>query len=132
MDAPDRPMEDVIVEDGRYPLEAYGFLHDGLGYAVKAIHGEESDSAEPGQRHVTGAQLCLAMRDLALERWGLLAPTVLARWGIGETIDFGNMVYLLIQHGYMKKTEEDSIEDFRDVYQFEDAFGAPYRFDVKE
>ena len=30
------------------------------------------------------------------------------------------------------RTEEDSIEDFRDVYKFADAFGAAYSFEVKE
>jgi len=128
---PEKSMEEVIRADGRYPPEAYAFLHEGLARAVKAAHGEEA--AEPaGQRHVTGRQLCLAMRDLAVERWGLLAPTVLARWNIRSTIDFGNMVYLLIRHSFMKRTEGDSIEDFRDVFDFATAFDASGQFELKE
>ena len=121
-------MEEVIREDGRYPLEAFAFLHEGLRRAVQDVHGEP----EAGQRHVSGAQLCLALRDLAMERWGLLARAVLARWRIRGTIDFGNMVYLLISHNFMKKTEEDTLEDFRAVYEFNDAFDAHYEFELKE
>jgi len=119
-------MEEVIREDGRWPAEAFGFLHDGLKRAVSGMHGPDATApAMPGQekaRHVTGRQLCEALRDLAVDRWGLLARTVLARWNIHATIDFGNMVYLLVENRFMRKTEEDSVEDFRDVYSFDEVF----------
>jgi len=126
---PAKSMEELIREDGRYPPDAYAFLNDGLNHAAEALHGK---SAEAGPRHVTGRQLCEALRDLAVQRYGLLARTVLARWNIRETIDFGNMVYLLIVGGYMKKTDEDSLEDFRDVYDFSQAFRPADEFELKE
>ena len=123
-------MEDVIRSDGRYPMDGYAFLHDGLARAIKNVHGAE---LAPGERqHVTGRQICRALHELALERWGMLAVTVLARWRIHQTIDFGNMVYLLIGHNFMHKTEDDSIEDFRDVYDFQEAFGGEGNFEMKE
>jgi len=135
-DTPQKPMEDVIREDGRYPLDAYAFLHDALTSSVKEVYGDsaaESGSGEEHsqvlQKHVSGKQLCVSLRDLALERWGMLARTVLARWNINATIDFGNMVYLLIDHSYMRKTDEDSLEDFRDVYDFDGAFRADDDFE---
>jgi len=127
---PEKSMEDIIRTDGRYPPEAFGFLHDGLARAVGEAFGE--DVPEAGQRHVTGSQLCFAMRDLALDRWGRLARTVLNRWNIHATVDFGNMVYLLIEHDFMKKTEEDSLDDFRDVYEFSEAFRVSGEFELKE
>jgi uncharacterized repeat protein (TIGR04138 family) len=130
VEQPERSMEEVIREDGRYPPEAFAFLHEGLGRAVKSVHGA---SAPPGgQQHVSGRELCEGLRELAVERWGMLAPVVLRRWNIKGTIDFGNMVYLLIRHNFMRKTEEDSIEDFRDVYDFETAFGLADRLDLNE
>ena len=121
-----KTMEDVIRDDGRYPLEAFAFLHDALNRAVGDVHGGEAqfpqDSESESSRHVSGAQLCLSMRDLALERWGRLARTVLCKWNIRATIDLGNMVYLLVNNSFMRKTEDDSIEDFRDVFSFDDAF----------
>ncbi|HAU38578.1 MAG TPA: hypothetical protein DCX07_12785 [Phycisphaerales bacterium] len=127
---PRKNIEQIIREDGRYPPEAYAFLNEGLARAVKEVHGESS--APPGQRHVTGQQICKALRELAVERWGMLARTVLAKWNIRETIDFGSMVYLLIEHGPMRKTDQDSIEDFRNVYTFDEAFKAPDKFELKE
>jgi len=67
-----------------------------------------------------------------MERWGLLAKTVLAKWNIHATIDFGNMVYLLVEHDFMRKTEEDSLEDFRDVFDFDAAFAPGDSFELKE
>jgi uncharacterized repeat protein (TIGR04138 family) len=131
-DEPTRSLEEVVREDGRYPLEAFGFLHDGLARAVRGVYGEaEPDPPPPADgdppprqpRHVTGQQLSEGLRDEAIERWGLLARTVLERWNVRATIDFGNMVYLLIENDLMQKTESDSIEDFRDVYDFAAAFG---------
>ena len=127
---PAESMEKVIRDDGRYPPEAYEFLHEGLTRAVKQIHGQ--GSCEPGQSHVTGRQMCEAIRDEALARWGLLARTVLERWNIHATIDFGNMVYLLIRHSFMRKTDEDSVEDFRDVYDFADTFDKADHFELNE
>jgi uncharacterized repeat protein (TIGR04138 family) len=119
-------MEDVIRDDGRYPLEAFAFLHDALSHAVGEIHGQEAqvapDSEGESSRHVTGAQLCHAMRELAIERWGRLARPVLTKWNIHATIDLGNMVYLLVNNSFMRKTDEDSVEDFRDVFSFDEAF----------
>ena len=124
-------VDDIIRDDARYPPQAYAFLRDGLGNASKDIYGETSTSPR-GERHVTGEQLCLALRDLAIERWGMLARTVLENWNIRATIDFGNMVYLLIEHKIMKRTEEDSIEHFRDVFDFETGFEIDDKFELKE
>ena len=123
-------MEDVIRKDGRYPVEAFAFLHEGLSKAVAEVHGAQPP--EGSQRHVTGAQLCHSLKALAVEKWGLLAEAVLAKWNLHATIDFGEMVYLLISHNYMRKTEEDSLEDFRDVFNFEEAFRSMDDFEIKE
>jgi len=129
-ESPDKALPDVVREDGRYPLSAFSLLHDGLRRAVKHTYGDEAGGEEP--QHVSGRQLCEALRDESIERWGLLARTVLARWNIHATVDFGNMVYLLIDHGLMRKTEQDSLEDFRDVYDFDSAFGPEAAFDSDE
>ena len=125
----ERSIEDVIRSDGRYPPEAYAFLHEGMARAAKTVHGEEVIGA---QRHVTGQQICQACREMAVERYGQLARTVLNRWNVRSTMDLGNMVYLLIENKFMKKTEEDSLEDFRNVYDFEEAFRLQDEFELKE
>lgn len=128
MDVPDKMLR-IIEADGRYPVAAFQFLHEGLEWAVRKRHGSREGSEE--SFHVTGEEICLSLRDLAVSRWGMLARTVLAKWGIGASIDFGNMVYLLINEGIWNKTSDDSVEDFRDVYDFATAFEKPGEFELK-
>ncbi len=52
----------------------------------------------------------------------MLAPTVLATWNIRRTDDFGRIVFAMIEHGMMSKTPQDTIDDFRGVYEFDEAF----------
>jgi len=134
-DQPAKSLEDVVREDGRFPLEAFGFLHDGLARAVREVYGDPAEDeppaeGEPPPKHVTGRQLCEGLRAEAIERWGLMARTVLHRWNVRATIDFGHMVYLLIENKLMQKTDSDSIEDFRDAYDFGSAFGSERIFEA--
>jgi len=127
---PNQPMDEIIRKDGRYSPEAFSFLHEGLSRTVELVYGEGSRPV--GESHVSGQDLCRGLATLARERWGLLAKTVLTRWNIRESIDFGNMVYLLIDAGFMHKNDEDSIEDFRDVFTFDEAFDKGGEFELKQ
>ena len=51
-----------------------------------------------------------------------MVMTVFDSWGIHSSEDIGNMVFNLIGAGIFGKTEEDSIEDFRNVYRFRRGF----------
>ena len=136
-DKPENSLDEVVRADGRYPLDAFAFLHDGLARAVKDAYADEPEEPEQDQtphrrpRHVSGEQLCEAMRAEAIERWGMLAQTVLTRWNIVATDDFGNMVYLLVENDLMQKTDADSIDDFHDVYDFRSAFGPDGVFEAE-
>jgi len=103
---------------GPYSPEAFTFVHDGLGHTVRVCR----EQAGPDEQHVSGSELCFGLRDLAQKRYGLLARTVLERWGIRQTDDFGRIVFAMVDLGLMRKTEEDSFEDFVDVYDFDEAF----------
>ena len=123
-DAPVRPIVEIAAETP-YPPEAFVFVREGLHVAAVQVHGPEPQMLNPalaGKRHVTGQQLCEGLRDLAIRRWGLLARTVLNSWNIRTTLDFGRIVYALIENDLMQKTEGDSLDDFRDVFDFDQAF----------
>ena len=120
---PELNLYEIARQAGRYPADAYIFLQEGLAFTVRQVHGDP-EQLPPGQRHVSGRQLCQGLRRLAIQKWGRLAATVLAQWRITETMDFGRMVFAMIDHGLMQKRDEDSIEDFRDVYVFRQAFEA--------
>lgn len=140
--SPAHPLMRLVREDRRYPLQAYLFVFDALSYAQSVLGlGAESDSDEPepppsgrrGQqqeRHVTGQQLCEAIRAYALEQFGAMAKCVLNNWGIYRTSDFGEIVYNLIRIKQMRKTRQDRREDFDDVYDFDEAF-SPQHYRIK-
>ncbi|MGD9691780.1 MAG: Minf_1886 family protein [Phycisphaerales bacterium] len=114
----------VTVERRTYPAEAMEFVREGLAHTVRMVHGGEVGDAEIGENsHVTGRQLCIGLRSLAVEKWGRLAGVVLRRWGVRETLDFGRIVFDMVESGVLRTSEEDTIEDFRDVYAFDEAFG---------
>jgi len=106
---------------GPYPVEAFHFVQQGLGHTVERVEEYGGHHGDEG-RHVSGQQLCLGLRDFAIQQYGLLAPTVLRHWNVLRTDDFGRIVFAMIEHGLMSKTSEDSLEDFRGVYDFAEAF----------
>jgi uncharacterized repeat protein (TIGR04138 family) len=111
-----------IAREAGYPLEAFEFVHEGIGFTAKRLFGE---TKKP--RHISGAELAEGLRQMALERWGMLARTVLERWGVVSTMDFGRIVYALIDAQMLARCDDDSLEDFRGVYDFRKAFEAGYR-----
>jgi uncharacterized repeat protein (TIGR04138 family) len=78
------------------------------------------------RRHVSGQELAWACRDLALERFGLVARTVLECWGVRTTADFGAIVYALIDVGLLSAQPGDREEDFHEIYEFARAFDETY------
>jgi uncharacterized repeat protein (TIGR04138 family) len=99
-----------------------GDLPPDIVRAVKSLGGLHRVN-----RHVTGQQLCQAMREIALERWGLMARNVLTRWNITRTEDFGAIVFALVENGWLQKQPTDRIEDFEHVFSFSEAFDHQYR-----
>ena len=62
----------------------------------------------------------------ALAEYGPMAHTILSEWGLREGEDVGNIVYNLIAIGYFGKNEEDSLEDFKNVFDFEKTLNEPF------
>jgi uncharacterized repeat protein (TIGR04138 family) len=121
----EKSVQQVVQDVGLYPPEAYAFIQKGLGHTVQKLHGKQKDPR--ASRHVTGQDLCEVLREVALAEWGRLARTVLRRWNVTSTLDFGRMVFAMVEAGLMQKTDEDSIEDFRNVYDFRSAFEGEYQ-----
>src|SRR5439155_14217996 len=77
-------------------------------------------------RHVAGPELLEGVRQYALKEFGPMALSVFSFWGIHRCEDIGHMVFNLIGAGIFGKTEEDSMEDFKEVYDFHEAFVKPF------
>jgi uncharacterized repeat protein (TIGR04138 family) len=109
---------------GPYPVEAFLFVREGLSYASQRVRDEAYEQPPDQDRHITGQQLCMGLRDFAIDRYGMLAPAVLGHWHIRRTEDFGRIVFAMVEHGLLSKTNDDSLDDFRCVYDFREAFSA--------
>jgi uncharacterized repeat protein (TIGR04138 family) len=121
-----KTLEQVVEECGRYPIEAFEFVRHGLNHTVSKIHGDVRTKAEHAC-HVSGQQLCWGLRNYAIEKYGLMAETVLAHWGVLRTGDFGRIVFTMVDNKLMAKTDDDDIRDFQNVFEFSTAFNAPAR-----
>lgn len=137
---PAQELSDLLRQDRRYKIEAYAFVFDALGYAHKVLgmgavrsseegEGEGGEEGSASERHLTGQQLCEAIRQYALEQYGYMAKCVLNSWGVYKTGDFGEIVFNLIRIGQMRKTKEDRREDFDDVFDFDT--GLTQSFQIK-
>jgi uncharacterized repeat protein (TIGR04138 family) len=91
-----------------------------------------SRSRDESDRHLTGQQLCEAIRLYASEQFGYMAKCVLNSWGVRQTGDFGEIVFNLIRVEQMRKTPQDKREDFDDNFDFDEAFVAGYRITLPE
>jgi uncharacterized repeat protein (TIGR04138 family) len=132
---PSHPLAKLLKNDKRYKFEAYAFVFESLNYAQEKMglgqeHSTEEEEAPPVtkskegrkvERHMTGQQLCEAIRQYALEQFGLMAKAVLNSWGVHNTGDIGNIVFNLIEIGQMRKTKQDTREDFDNVFDFDAA-----------
>lgn len=107
-----------------FPPEAFIFVHEGLRHTVEKLHGELGSIDPECPRHVSGQELCLGLRDYAIRQYGPLAKTVLNSWGVRRTEDLGRMVFILVESGIMRKSDEDSMDDFSGVFDFAEAFGS--------
>ena len=163
---PVKPIEEIVREVGRYPLDAYHFVQECIGLAADRVHGpmsadqttvahwmaqnefgpdelvEQWQGGELPQeiaeaiervggpacmnRHVTGQELCWVIRDVALERWGLMARSVLAQWNVNGTDDIGVVVFALVENHWLAKQPTDSLDDFNRVYSFAEVFDKQY------
>ncbi len=115
-------LDSIVVTDPRYQREAYVFLRDALDFTTK----QQKKIKGATVRHVAGPELLDGVRQYALKEFGPMVITVFDSWGIHSCEDIGHMVFNLIGAGIFGKTEEDSIEDFKSVYDFEVAFVKPF------
>jgi uncharacterized repeat protein (TIGR04138 family) len=112
-------LADLAEESGTYHANAFIFV-------LSAI--ERTRATLKRQGHIKGGELCEAARDLAIREYGPAAKMVLNGWGIESTLDIGKIVFLMVDEGLLSKTEDDSLDDFRDGFDFETEFVEKYRF----
>jgi uncharacterized repeat protein (TIGR04138 family) len=113
---------DPALEERIYEIaEASGrFRPSAFFLVLQSLEVAQIARGRPG--HVRGRELLEAFRTVARRLYGPMALTVLQHMGLYRTEDVGEIVFLLVEEGILKKREEDTMEDFRDVFRFEEAF----------
>jgi uncharacterized repeat protein (TIGR04138 family) len=115
-------LDRIVEKDPRYLREAYFFLREALDHTQKMV-----GKAKKGEiRHVSGQELLSGIREYALSQFGPMTLTVLEEWGIRSCEDFGEMVFNMVSSSLLAKTEQDSRDDFKGGYSFEEAFRKPF------
>jgi uncharacterized repeat protein (TIGR04138 family) len=115
-----KKIEGIVRKDRRYKPDAYEFMMQALWFTQKRLNRST---------HVSARELLEGVRDFGLNQYGPMTKSVFEHWGVGATDDFGEIVFNMIESGLMKKSEEDSRLDFKDVYDFEEALNV---FGVKK
>ena len=110
-------MDRIRAREPRFHARAYLFILAALEY---------SQSRLLERRHITGRELAGACRDLALERYGVMARLVLEHWGIRSSADIGDVVFTLVDLGLLISQPTDRREEFADVFDFDEAFDREY------
>jgi uncharacterized repeat protein (TIGR04138 family) len=110
-------MEQIRLREPRFHEHAFLFVLGALEHCQQRM---------VERRHITGRELAQSCRELALDRYGLMARLVLEHWGIRESIHFGDIVFALVDLGMLVKQPSDAREDFADVFEFEHAFERDY------
>jgi uncharacterized repeat protein (TIGR04138 family) len=98
----------LVAKEIGYDREALAFVFLGIQEAI----------TKPGV-HITGKELCLALKKVGIEQFGFLAKTVFNSWGVHTTLDWGKIVFALVDAKMMGKQEDDHIEEFEDVFDLD-------------
>lgn len=110
-------MDRIRLREQRFDERAYVFVLAALEFSQQRLDE---------RRHINGRELALACRDLALERFGVMARLVLQHWGVRSSADLGDVVFTLVDLGLLMSQPTDSREEFIGVFDFDQAFEREY------
>ena len=111
----------IQAKDPRFHREAYHFVKEALDHTQRSIGRQHR-----GRKHVTGQELLAGIREFALTQYGPMTMMLLDEWGVHNCRDFGEIVFNMVEIGWLAKTEEDSRADFEAGYEFSEAFRKPF------
>lgn len=115
-------VREILIKDRRYAEDAYYFVNEAVHFA-----SEYFSKPEFGQdRHLSGAELSEAIREFTLSEFGSMSWAVLNNWGVHTTLDFGHIVFNLIDARILHASPSDKLGDFDNVFDLEKELSAPF------
>lgn len=129
----DHKILELTRDDPRYTYEAYEFVCEAIGYTQEMLGRSPQEEDDPDtDYHVTGAELIRGACELAVAEFGMMAPVVFRLWGIRKTDDVGNIVFHLIRAEKLSKSDRDELDDFRDLFDLEQALTQGFELTTRE
>ncbi len=105
---------DITAKDGRYAARAYAVLMDVFTYLTEK------------SKNVSAVEILDEFRETVLDEFGPLSYFVLTEWGVKATEDIGEMMFNLADAKRLVKNEAETKAPFVGVYDFREAFLAPF------
>lgn len=118
-------VDTIVAGDARYERDAYLFVRDALEFTTKQ-HRKRGGALAVPECHVSGRELLDGVRRYALQQFGPMVLTVFEHWRIRSCEDIGHVVFNLIEAREFGKSEHDTLEDFRQGFDFHEAFVQPF------
>src|SRR5437762_13313737 len=112
----------ILGKDSRYNRDAYLFIREALDH-TQILLGRSGKSEI---NHVSCRELLEGIRAYALQQYGPMTLTVLNEWGVRHCEDFGEIVFTMVEASILAKTDKDTREDFKNGYDFFEAFRRPF------
>jgi uncharacterized repeat protein (TIGR04138 family) len=116
-------MDQIRLRERRFDEHAYLFVLAALEFCQARL---------TERRHITGRELAIACRDLAIDRYGVLARLVLNHWGVHSTADMGDIVFTLVELNLLISQPTDTRDDFLAVFDFDEAFEQNYPWNAAQ
>ena len=115
-------VQDIILNDRRYTEEAYYFVNEAVAFASEFCQKPQFGSG----RHLAAEELLDAMCEFSRNEFGTMAVVVLNNWGILTTLDWGHVIFNLIDAEILSASPEDRLGDFNEVFDLKKELSAPF------
>ena len=116
-------IQKILDKDSRFHPEAYSFINDAVIYTVSQINTQK----ERSERHISGFQLLEGIKDFAVSQFGPMAYEVLSSWGLKDSLSIGYVVFNMVDHQLLGKSENDSISDFDNAFDLKEELLKPFQ-----
>ena len=115
-------VREIIQKDRRYAEDSYYFINEAVHFA-----SEYFSKPEFGQdRHLSGGELSEAIKEFTLSEFGSMSWAVLKNWGVYSTLDFGHIVFNLIDAEVLHASPSDRLADFDEVFDLKKELSMPF------
>jgi len=116
--SPRRSLDEVAAETG-FPVDVVILIAEVAGVMAWHIHEARIEEVP----HLTAAGFCRLLRSHAREQLGHEAASAFEEWGVYRSEDVGRIVFALVAAGWLEASEDDTQNDFNELFIVRDYFG---------